>query len=102
MSDTRKQVTEIDSMEMRRLNQLEGMRTNEILERYQRKGYSKSTILRHMKREINDEVLDKRLYNKGVTNIVPKNNLKPQKSVKKKKKYQKMPLTLSVSLRICI
>ncbi len=48
-----------------------------------------------MVREMSDEVLDRRIYNKGVRKNVPK---KKKKVVRKK--YKKIPLTLSVSLRV--
>ncbi len=65
MSDSRQQVTKSDSMEMRRLHQIIGTRTEEII------------------------------------NQIPRKKSPNKKNkVAKKKKYKRIPLTLSVSLRI--
>ena len=49
MCETRKQVTESDSMEMRRLHQIEGMRTKEIVKKYKKKGYSRNVFFAPLK-----------------------------------------------------
>ena len=40
MPDSRQQVTKSDSMEMRRLHQIKGTRTEEIIKQYKKKGYT--------------------------------------------------------------
>lgn len=83
-------------MEMRKVHQVEKIKTKVLVKKYKKKRYNKRSILRHMVKDISDTGIDKRVLNsrpKVEKNIIPPKKLR-------KKIYNKIPLILSASLRV--